>query len=459
MRQTLHIFKKDARHLKWEIAILLVLLAVFAYTDARGGLTPLNNLQILKLLFVLGWFFTITRVIQSEALPGDKQFWLTRPYSWKSLLAAKILFLLVFFTLPMIISDSVIVTVQGFSIAEHLRGLIWMQALWWQLLLPAAVLAAITSTPKGVAFWGIVIVAISVGLSLVTQDLHPYGSGEREWMSTLLTTAVSGGIIFWQYSQRKTFAARTVFGFVLALVTLAPHVLTGFGVAPQEPSSLTISMDPRLRPVKGRGLFPEGMEVEFPLQITGVPEGLTARPEFTQVQIENPAGHSLWHSNPLSNSSQSYIREDGGVFWLSLSMNSKFFEQVKSQPMRIRASISLTLFGEQKSFDLPPGSKSIRVPNVGLCDTDVPDPYRFRCRAPFRGPEVRLSSAFSPEVYTPASADPAELGVSPMWSFASVYDNSRMPRQPRAGVTLVTSKPIAHLQREVTLDSIRMADY
>jgi hypothetical protein len=459
MRQTLHIFKKDARHLRWELAILLVLLAVVAYADGRGDLAPHNNLQILNLLFVLGWFFTITRVIQSEPLPGDKQFWLTRPYSWKSLLAAKLLFLLVFFTLPMIISDSVIVTAQGFSIGEHLRGLMWMQVLWWQILLPAAVLASITSTPKGVAFWAIVIVAVSVGLSSMAQGLHPLGSVEREWISTILITAVSVGTIFWQYSRRKTVAARTVFSCVLALITLEPFVVTGSAVTPQEPSSLTITVDPRLRPAKRDGLFPDGVQVEFPLLITGVPQGLTPRPELAQVRIESPAGHSIWHSNPLSNSAQSYVREDGGVFWLSVSMSNKFFEQVKGQPVHMRASLSLTLFGDQKSFDLPPGSKSIKVPDVGLCDTDVPTPYLYRCRAPFRGPQVRLSSAFGQEVYTPASSDPAELGVNPMWFSGSFYDNSRLPRQPRAAVTLVTERPFAHLRRELTLDRIRMADY
>src|SRR5579872_1708348 len=101
MRQALHIFKKDTRHLRWEIAISLALLAVFAFTEALPDRKPSSHSEGLTLLPALAWFFLITRVIQSEALTGDKQFWVTRPYSWKSLLAAKIFFLLAFITLPL----------------------------------------------------------------------------------------------------------------------------------------------------------------------------------------------------------------------------------------------------------------------------------------------------------------------------------------------------------------------
>src|SRR5579863_636659 len=107
MRQTLHIFKKDVRYLRWEIALVLLLVAAFAQfqTSEREDLP--------NVLIPLAWLYLIGRVIQAEALPGYKQFWITRPYSRSSLFAAKMLFLLVFVTLPIAISDVLIVRGAG----------------------------------------------------------------------------------------------------------------------------------------------------------------------------------------------------------------------------------------------------------------------------------------------------------------------------------------------------------
>jgi hypothetical protein len=302
MRQTLHIFKKDARGLRWEIALVLLLVAAFTLSDARSHFTLGHDQwsRILKLLVLLAWFILIARVIQSEALPGDKQFWLTRPYSWRSLLASKILFLFVFITLPMTIANSVIVTAQGFPILAHLPGLIWMQLLWWtQFIVPVAVLASITSGLATMVFWAVVIVA--AGSTNLTQDLaDPLGS--LEWIgNSIYLTLTAAAIIFilvWQYGRRKTVDARIVFGCTMALSTLAP-ILPLSGVLPlREPSSLTISLDPHLPPVTaGAGLVTGMVQILFPLQIAGVPEGLTARTDSAQVRIEKADGDTIFRSS------------------------------------------------------------------------------------------------------------------------------------------------------------------
>jgi hypothetical protein len=459
MRQTLHIFKKDARGLRWEIALVLLLVAAFTFSDARAYLTVGHDQwsRILKLLVLLAWFLLIARVIQSEALPGNKQFWLTRPYSWKSLLAAKILFLFVFITLPLTIVDSVIVTALGFPVLAHVSGLIWMQLLWWtQFIVPVAVLASITSGLATMVFWAVVIVA--AGSTNLTQDLaDPLGS--LEWIGNTiyltLTTAAIIAILVWQYGRRRTVDARIVFGCTMALSTLAP-ILPLSGVLPlREPASLTVGLDPQLPPVTtGAGLVAGTVQILFPLQVAGVPEGLTARTDFAQVRIEKADGGTFFRSSlqyPVS------VREEGDVFWLQVSMDRKSFERVKSQPLRVRILLLFTLFGNQKITTLPPRSQSIPVPEVGLCDTDLPDPYLYRCRAPFRGPRLRLDDEIYS--YTPTSPFPAEIGVSPIWTFAAIYNNARGPRDASASVTLTTEEPMMHLRRVLTLDNIRMTDY
>jgi hypothetical protein len=168
MRQALHIFTKDVRRLRWEILVALALVAAFVDSevsrDQRAGIadTLFNSTALLP----LAWIYLIVRVVHAEALPGHKQFWLTRPYSWKSLLAAKALFVLVFVTLPMMIADAVIVAVEGFRVGAHLGGLIWEQLLWWLLfIMPTAALAAVTTGLVEFVSWLLLLIgALYTGL-------------------------------------------------------------------------------------------------------------------------------------------------------------------------------------------------------------------------------------------------------------------------------------------------------
>jgi hypothetical protein len=450
MRQTLHIFKKDARHLRWEIALVLLLTAAFAYVDAH----PLQNTvgaalssyqwwdQALKLLLVLAWFVLMERVIHSEALPGNKQFWLTRPYSWKSLLAAKTLFLLAFITLPMMIADSAIVTEQGFSVAAHLPGLLWLQALRFALLMvPIAGLAAITEGLTGMMFWAVVIIAATVGFSAATLDVGS-PEGLQDWIRNTIESglgiAAVIAIVIWQYARRQTLPARTVYGCVLAvgsLVTLIP----GSTVFPLDAApSLMIGLDSSRKPIVQKVL--DMVYIDLPLRFAGVPEGLTVGIDASWAHIE---GRDV--SGPRSEPSRVRIR-----------MNSKLFERVKNEPIRIRVSLYLTLFGNPRTFPLPPDTASIPIPKVGLCDTDVPNPVIYHCRSPFRMPRVRVLVNGNRGIITPTySPYPAEFGISPM---TSANFRGPVPAEPPS-VTLTTEEPMAHLRRDVAFENIRLADF
>src|SRR5437879_8634778 len=115
MRQTIHIFLKDARRSWPYIAVVVALTAAHAVLSPRW--VPLNTAQtarlnrtveLLHMILPIAWWFTIAHLVHGERLVGDRQFWVTRPYSWKSLFAAKVLFCAVFLILPFLISDCVI---------------------------------------------------------------------------------------------------------------------------------------------------------------------------------------------------------------------------------------------------------------------------------------------------------------------------------------------------------------
>ena len=100
MQQILHIFKKDVRRHWPEILISLTLLGLYAKimtrpTDYDPMMTPNYipwaeiSADTLAPLMIIFWIFLTIRVVQSERLVGDTQWWITKPYEWWKLLAAK----------------------------------------------------------------------------------------------------------------------------------------------------------------------------------------------------------------------------------------------------------------------------------------------------------------------------------------------------------------------------------
>ena len=120
IQQALHIFRKDAQHLRFELAATGLLLVFLLLTgvktwealQAGGGRTPIP-MAPLAMLLVISWSMLIARVIQTEALPGDRHFWLTRPYSRASLVLSKALFIVAFINLPLLITQAAIVLLDG----------------------------------------------------------------------------------------------------------------------------------------------------------------------------------------------------------------------------------------------------------------------------------------------------------------------------------------------------------
>ena len=136
MREAVHIFLKDSRHLRLPIGLLLGWTAFLVLAGAR----PLPMFQVedqwtwLLAYYVpglapyacaLGWGYLIAQVSHADALPGDRQFWLTRPYHRSSLAAAKALFVLAYITLPLAVAQIAIVMLRGLPLGPQLSGLVW----------------------------------------------------------------------------------------------------------------------------------------------------------------------------------------------------------------------------------------------------------------------------------------------------------------------------------------------
>jgi hypothetical protein len=163
MKQILHIFAKDARRFWAEISLSVAITAAFALFFAQQWVGP-DHIhpamgipgtvgyqfviagQLLLALVPVSWWLLITRVVHAETLVGDRQFWLTRPYEWPKLLAAKLLFLLAFLYLPIFAAQCAMLAETGFNPFAYIPGLLYnLFLLTVIVVLPLFAMATVTS--------------------------------------------------------------------------------------------------------------------------------------------------------------------------------------------------------------------------------------------------------------------------------------------------------------------------
>ena len=137
--------------------------------------------MLLHVLMPVAWMVVIARLIQDEPLVGDRQFWTSRPYHWGSLLAAKVLYMVVFLYLPFFLMQVYLLKHAGLYpttvIPALLHNLLLLTVL---IIVPIAAIAAVTSTfPRLLltviaAIIYVVIVAVVFGIVVFQRMPAPH---------------------------------------------------------------------------------------------------------------------------------------------------------------------------------------------------------------------------------------------------------------------------------------------
>jgi hypothetical protein len=505
MRQALHIFGKDVRHLRLEIAAVLVLVAAFAYTgatrvilfDSGWGITW----QPLQLLLLLAWWALIARVVHAEPLPGDRQFWLTRPYRWKSLLAAKALFIIVFVNMPVVLADAAILRAHGFHLGAQLPGFLWSQVLLTAVfLLPAAVLAVLTT---GTVQWLLTVIAAAV-LKVIWNLMMARFNLDTPWVQLdwvrfygtwAVLTAAAVGVLIWQYARRRTAAAWLFVAAALAVVTVgsglipwtAAFALQSRVIRPRiDSSSLSVGFNSGLAWTARALVKNDGqVHIDLPLQIRGVPADTDVHPDGLSVTIEGADG-ATWRAD---REPRRYVTTIGQLVALETDVAGSFYAMVKDKPATLRGSLYLTLWGNPRRTIIPLNNRPLPVPGVGVCSATSganERSYFLLCSAAFGSQPARASvelvqSATEPsprsvrlgidQPTTTYSPFPAGLAINPVWETAlpiqelpdAEVNLRRQPSPPpskRPTAALVhTVERVAHLRRDFVIRDLRLADF
>jgi hypothetical protein len=482
MRQAIHIFKKDVRHLWIEILLVLAANGLFALIHTRPAFWQ-NSSQLpqtvaaffVSFLLPVAWWLLIVRAVHGETLTGDREFWPTRPYSWQSLLAAKLLFIAVFVNLPVFVAQADILQANGFPLSTELVSLLWNQVLLTlALFLPVAAIGALTTglvqfLLVGLVTWAAMIM-LSLRFSMAAVVISGGTWGPMEWIRIAYLLAVLAlavpAILVWQYAQRRTLAVRTAAAAVVLLVCLGAPLSWSQAFAIQShfskravPATIRAGWNTSFQWMT-RALVRQGrnVDVNIPLALSGVPDDLVPKPEGVTFSLEAPGG-ALWRSGGVTSTGQ--------LISLRSIIPDAIYRAVKDQPVTLRGEIYLTLYGDRRETKVPVRGPARMVRGMGLCSATggPPATYFLSCAAGMQPraekvsitfePHPRVLADFASRFPTSYSPFPAELSISPL----NRSDSYSTYQGPLDAVTVSSEVPVAFVRAPLQIDGLRLAAY
>ena len=469
MSRVLTIFRKDVRHLWPQVLMFFAIAALAVVTDPALRMGNHRFEYLAPILEPVACWVLIVAVIHEERLIGHEQYWLTRPYTWKNLVAAKALFLAVFVSLPLFVCQCIILVATGLEPLQWLSALLWRQVFFAIfMILPAVAFAAVTANLAQV----LLCVVVSFPFLAASSNLT-YASdwGGLAWIRTCATAlVVLGGVaavVTLQYTRRRTGLARVVVAATLALavaVASAPRWGPAFAVqrlfARQTVSAAAISLSidasaigthPAESP--GGASFPDNKtRLDIPLRVAGLPPGMRIGADWVSVTMETPG--AVWHSGWLA--SRIFRGTSDGTAWIRFGVDRDFYDRWKDTPVRLSATADLTIYQHVRDVEVCPANPATS-PGFGGCEP-VGDASLVLGTSPFlqlaltleEGPsqwrqETTLYKSFAP---FPTTVDFRPFDLPPH----RLYPN----RLPNARLSL--DRPVAYIQRHLEAREIRLKD-
>jgi hypothetical protein len=466
MNQVLNIFRIDTRRFWPEILLSLVIMTVLVCVYPLQWSGPpvtlwasdnARNLELemlvrgLAVLVMASWAILIARVIHAESLVGERQFWLTRPYEWKKLLAAKLLFLLIFLYLPLLVAQYALLAEAGLASSASLSGLFFNLFLVTGIVvLPLITIATVTTnffamaiTLLGVvlALFGVIVALfvhtefgntawalmfLAIGDPFSSRQAATIGSHHAQpWIALLLLT-VCGAVVVLQYSLRRTGVSRAILlalPVVLGVAAVVAHqrTLSGqalmdrmypalaagstapvqFSFAPSDHSPFYVS----------RGKSPVGITI--PIRVSGIADGVAIFAENERVTIEAADGYS-WSTEVTDYNPQRFVATSRGTssgFYIPREVYDRF----KSSPVTLRVTFGITQLQATRSEHIAMPTRDVAVPGFGVCGGPYVGYGLIKCRSALREPPLTYVSADWSSMPCPASQTAMEEVRGEFW--------------------------------------------
>jgi hypothetical protein len=195
---------------------------------------------------------------------------------------------------------------------------------------------------------------------------------------------------------------------------------------------------------------------------------MIAKPEGFSIQLQAPDG-TMRHTDQAL---LGYASNMGQEFSLQVTVDGAFYRKVKDEPMRVRGSLYLTVFGNRGTTLVPFGDRSVPVPRVGVCAASRGanrQSYFLICSSAFRFPPMLISYSFiqsaketaqyawtSPQPRSISySPFPAEPGISPVSQDFTLAPLHELFSEGRVDAV----EALAHIRRSFEIDNLRLGDF
>jgi len=432
MKQTLRIFRKDLRHHWPEISISLVLLALYCWREVRTEYMGVRAyefisfipwLEFVQLLLPLSWFLLIVRLVQDESLVGDRQWWVTKPYQWPKLLAAKLLSMLIWLLVPLFLAKCFLLRAGGFALAPHLTGLIRnVFGLPLILFVFCFVLACLSRTLGHAVIAVIAVFLLMTGGSTFERFIpdHSLESLERVTftLSGIIISVTTLAVVLWQYARRRTLHARTLL-LAAILATGVVEVVTPYralmekkypsAALQDQPFHMTFrpAAPPDHKPTSSPRWKSDYVALRIPIQISGVSSSGFVTVDAQRLSIEDSSG-GKWN-DAWARSGQEWWPENNSA-WSILSVKNSVYEQLKSQTVKLRLEMAVSEFRLSAPREVLIRRGDFAATSLGICSLPVPRLSMLTCRSAFVVPS--FVATFDP---TNAKCPlPTEKGEEPL---------------------------------------------
>jgi hypothetical protein len=349
MKQILHIFRKDTRHFWPEILASLLITALctlhipMLWRSIRLAYF-LNIVHTLQVLVPLSWWLLIARAVHDETLVGDEQFWITRPYEWKKLLAAKFLFVAAWIGVPYLLTQSYLLSEAGFAPQTYVPGLLANLLVASALLLLLLAIATVTANFARMTLTLLGVLATVIAVSFFSNTGHGYQTTNpyHNHFFFPLILGLCAIAITMQYATRRVWLSRTI---LLVLPILVGISILAYRSQPlvdrayPQPSAAsapvmvaTLVVDPHwqshVRSWQGDDFV--GLRLEY----SGIADGYALSPDnfkFTLTAADGYQWTSPWQSLNDTDTFLPGTRRTG----LDLKLSPAVYDRFKSAPVTL----------------------------------------------------------------------------------------------------------------------------
>jgi len=394
VNKTLRIFAKDVRHLWPEILVSLVLTAGFAATDhywwARVAPEDIRRTLLIRatmeFLMPLGWVMLIVRAVQDESLVGDRQFWITRPYGWQRVLAAKLLFIAAFICIPLALVELFLLHQAGLHPTLVVPGLLLRFCFFCGfILIPLVAFSAITPTVTRMfmvllAAVGYIVLAAYLFFAAFPRPVMVPGNGGRGAWIFLLIPITGVVIILLQYIRRSTRTSIVLLASAVLIMTAgvmtasytAGDVRGYAALAAGEAAPLSAALDPN--PIyqadkSATETVDDGgptIAAAIPLAITGVAPGKAITIEGAQIAYEADGKTS---ELPWSGGDNRFYTV-GEPNTHEIFLTHADYKKLRQQPFVLHITLAVIEYGPDAPQKVWFDGKTMDTPDNGHCRID-----------------------------------------------------------------------------------------